>query len=165
MSWLERGGGDCSEGIFYKLPGISVKSDNAKHVPLYSPKSILHKQSTSMDNQDWTTVQIRGKKPKPTIIAERPSFQTQEARRLHKVEDTEDVVKRKRLTAESRRDLAAARIAQKKSQRDVDAALAFPPNTVRDFEAGTVVPNNKQFSALHRYFSAQGLVLRTEVAV
>ncbi len=117
-----------------------------------------------MDSQDWTTVQMKRKVTKtapPPFTAAK-----QEAIRLARLDNADDVKpKRRRLTAESRHALAAARTAIKKTQRDVDKELAFPPNTVRDYEAGTLTPSGPQISALQRYFAASHLVLRVETVV
>jgi hypothetical protein len=112
-----------------------------------------------MEHQDWETVKLRGRRVEmrdPAAIAKRDA-----ARRLEKL-DEDLAPKRKRLTVESRRGLAAARAAVKKTQREIDALCAFPPNSVRDFESGTVVPSGAQIGSLHRMFAAQGLVLRVE---
>ncbi len=110
-----------------------------------------------MDHQDWTTVVVRN--PKTRTVERRD---TSDARRLHKLDADEIKPQKKRLTAESRRDLAAARCAIKKSQRDIDREVGFPANMIRDFEAGTAAPSGAQISALHRYFAAAKLVLKVE---
>ncbi len=115
-----------------------------------------------MDNQDWSVVTLRNPNKAKKEIQERKSSGNSEAQRLYKLEQSEAAPTKKRLTKESRQDLQVARTSIKKTQRDVDKELAFPPNTVRDFEAGTVNPNNKQLSALHRYFAAAKLSLKTE---
>jgi hypothetical protein len=115
-----------------------------------------------MEHQDWTTVTVRGRKPKPNATVERNGAAAVEARRLYKLETEETVPVKKRLTADSKAALVAARLAIKKAQRDVDKDLAFPPNTIRDFEAGTVVPKGQQISALHRYYAASKLSLKLE---
>ena len=115
---------------------------------------------SSMNHQDWTTVVVRNPAKAPRQTVERKD--TAEARRLHKLE-TEDVKPiKKRLTADSRKDLVAARCAIKKSQKDIDRELGFPANTLRDFEAGTAVPSGTQIGALNRYFAAAKLVLKVE---
>lgn len=126
------------------------------------PTSLLNSFSLffPMDHQDWTTVVVRNPSKAPRQTVERKD--NAEARRLYKL-DTEEVKPiKKRLTADSRRDLSAARCALKKSQRDIDKELAFPPNTIRDFEAGTVAPSGAQISSLHRYFATAKLVLKIE---
>ncbi len=116
-----------------------------------------------MDHQDWTTVTVKGRKPKPNATVDRNVRAAgAEAQRLYKLETEETVPVKKRLTADSKAALVAARIAIKKAQRDVDKDLAFPPNTIRDFEAGTVVPKGPQLSALHRYYAASKLSLKVE---
>lgn len=118
-----------------------------------------------MDNQDWTTVTVKGRNapsgPKQTV--ERKGAAGAEAQRLYKLDNEETIPKKKRLTADSKAALIAARLALKKSQRDVDKDLAFPPNTLRDFEAGTTVPKGLQLSALHRYYASSKLSLKVEV--
>jgi hypothetical protein len=111
-----------------------------------------------MDGQDWTTVVMRktATKPKQQIAA------AQAAAHATRMDSDDIKVKRRRLTAESRQALVAARCAEKKGQRDVDKELAFPPNTIRDFEAGTAAPSGAQISALQRRFAAVQLVLRVE---
>jgi hypothetical protein len=113
-----------------------------------------------MDHQDWTTVTVKGRKPKPNATVERKG--NPEAQRLYKLEHEETVPKKKRLTADSKAALVSARLAIKKSQRDVEKDLAFPPNTLRDLENGAVVPSGPQLSALHRYFAASKLSLKIE---
>ncbi len=113
-----------------------------------------------MEYQDWTTVVVRNPARGPRQTVERKD--TTEARRLYKLETDEVKPVKKRLTAESRRDLTAARCAVKKSQRDIDKELAFPPNTIRDFEAGTAAPSGAQISSLQRHFAASKLVLKIE---
>jgi hypothetical protein len=120
------------------------------------PTSLLS-FSFTMDHQDWTTVVVRN--PKTKTVERRD---TSDARRLHKLDADEIKPQKKRLTADSRRDLAAARCALKKSQRDIDREVGFPANMIRDFEAGTAGPSGAQISALHRYFAAAKLVLKIE---
>jgi hypothetical protein len=112
--------------------------------------------------QQWETVVIRNKKMAPKQTVERKGAQGTEAQRLYKLDQSEATPVKKRLTEESRRALMAARIAKDKKQRDVEKELALPGNTLRDIENGAVVPTSQQISALHRYFSAQKLVLRIE---
>jgi hypothetical protein len=109
-------------------------------------------------NQDWTTVTMRKTAPKPKQQAA-----TQAAVHAARMDSDDIKVRRRRLTAESRQALVAARCAEKKGQRDVDKELAFPPNTIRDFEAGTAAPSGAQISALQRRFAAVQLVLRVEI--
>jgi hypothetical protein len=112
-----------------------------------------------MSQQDWETVVIRN--PRAKVVEPRKT--STEAQRLYKLAETTDATPlKKRLTKESRQDLAAARNAMKKTQKEIDTALAFPANTIRDFESGARVPTGVQISALHRYFAAAKLVLRTE---
>ena len=108
-----------------------------------------------MDHQDWTTVVVRN--PKKPVERKDAS----EAHRLHKL-DGDGKLQKKRLTAESRRDLVAARCAINKTQRDIDREVGFPANMIRGFEAGTAAPSGAQISALHRYFAAAKLVLKVE---
>lgn len=115
-----------------------------------------------MDNQDWQTVTVRGRNHGPKIVVERKGEAGAESQRLYKVENDEKAPKRRRLTAESRRALADARMAMKKTQRDADTLCAFPPNCMRDFESGAAVPSGPQISIMHRAFAAEKLVLRTE---
>lgn len=117
-----------------------------------------------MDCQDWETVAVRSRKTGIKTQQENKEIaQKQAGYHMYKLETADDIkVKRKRLTADSRQALVAARIAIKKTQREVDAMCAFQPNTVRDFEAGTVAPNGSQISKLQREFAAAKLVLRIE---
>lgn len=111
-----------------------------------------------MDHQDWTTVTMK-RSTKPPAAKVAAAQAAVHAARM----DSDDVkIKRKRLTAESRQALVAARLAEKKGQRDVDKELAFPSNTIRDFEAGSAAPSGAQISALQRRFAAAHLVLRVE---
>ena len=112
--------------------------------------------------QQWETVILRNKKMAPKQTVERKGAQNAEAQRLHKLDQSEVTPVKKRLTEESRRTLTAARIAKDKKQRDVEKELAMAPNTLRDIENGAVIPTSQQISSLHRYFSAQKLVLRIE---
>lgn len=116
-----------------------------------------------MDNQDWTTVTLRNPNKAKKEIQDRKGPTNSEGQRLYKLENAETAPTKKRLTRESKQALQAARTEIKKTQRDIDKELAFPPNTLRDFEAGIAVPNNKQLSALHRYFAASKLSLKTEI--
>lgn len=113
-----------------------------------------------MSDQDWTTVVLKRAAPKPKAQIAAAQAAVHAARM-----DSDDVNikrKRRRLTADSKQALTAARIAEKKCQRDIDKELAFPPNTIRDFEAGSAAPSGAQISALQRRFAAAHLVLRVE---
>jgi hypothetical protein len=112
-----------------------------------------------MEHQDWTTVQMKrtAARPSPAKTAA-----AQAAVHNARLDGDDFKVKRRRLIAESRHALAAARCAMKKTQRDVDKELAFAPNTIRDYEAGTSAPNGTQIGALQRYFAAAHLVLKVE---
>lgn len=125
------------------------------------PKSPLLFKVFQMDHQDWTTVVVRNPARAQRQTVERKD--TSEARRLHKLEMDDVKPVKKRLTADSRKDLVAARCAIKKSQKDIDRELGFPANTLRDFEAGTAAPSGAQISALNRYFAASKLVLKIEI--
>ncbi len=115
-----------------------------------------------MDCQDWTTVTVkrRAAAPPARLIAA-----AQAAIHTARLDSDADDLKRKkrRLAAESRQALVAARCAEKKSQRDIERELAFPVNMLRDWEAGTSAPTGAQISALQRRFAAAHLVLRVEV--
>ncbi len=117
-----------------------------------------------MDCQDWETVVVRSRKTGiKTQQEKREIAQKQAGYHMYKLETADDLKpKKKRLTADSRQALVAARVAIKKTQREVDAMCAFPPNTMRDFEAGTVAPTGGQISQLQREFAAAKLVLRVE---
>lgn len=121
---------------------------------------ILYSYLSEMSAQDWETVVIRNPARAKKVVQERKPVG--EAQRFYKLETSEYVPQKKRLTRESRQDLQAARVEIKKSQRDIDKELSFPSNTIRDLEVGTMVPNGKQISGLHRYFAASKLTLRVE---
>lgn len=102
--------------------------------------------------QDWNPVIIKGKNPsmgtksKVTQTVERRST---EAIRLAKI-DSEEIVKSKTLTSESRKALIAARVALKKSQADMDRQCAFPVNTFREIEAGRLTPVGPMLNRINR---------------
>jgi ribosome-binding protein aMBF1 (putative translation factor) len=100
--------------------------------------------------QDWEPVTIRTKNPtvgaKQRVTVERRSS---EAARLAKIE-REETVKPKTLTAESRKELIAARLALKKSQSDMDAQCALPKNTFREIEAGRLTPMGPMLNRINR---------------
>jgi len=112
-----------------------------------------------MDNQDWTTVTVRGRNTGPKTLMERKN---PEQERLRAVDNDDKAPKKKRLTADSRRALTAARMTMKKTQREIDTLCAFPANSIRDFESGAAVPSSPQISTLHRAFAADKLVLKVE---
>lgn len=116
-----------------------------------------------MDGQNWETVTIRGRNKGPKVQVDKQELaQKQVGYHLYKLETEDTKPKKKRLTAESRQALSAARIAIKKTQREVDTMCSFPPNSVRDFEAGTTVPSGQQISVLQRQFASAKLVLKVE---
>ncbi len=100
--------------------------------------------------QDWDPVTIRSKNPstgaRQRVTVERKSS---EAARLAKI-DREEVVKSKTLTADSRKEMIAARLALKKSQAEMDAQCALPKNTFREIEAGRLTPVGGMLNRINR---------------
>lgn len=108
-----------------------------------------------MHVQDWEPVILRGKNPtvgttmntngQKQIMEKRSA----EAQRMAKL-DREELVKPKRLAAESRKDLVAARVALKLTQDQLNQKCAFPPHTIKGFEAGQLVPSGGQLNRLNK---------------
>jgi ribosome-binding protein aMBF1 (putative translation factor) len=102
--------------------------------------------------QDWEPVTVCGKNPtvgvkkQATQVVERRS---NEAIRLAKVEN-EEVGKPKVLSPESRKELIAARLANKKSQADMDRQCAFQTNTFKEIEAGRLTPVGGMLNRINR---------------
>lgn len=103
--------------------------------------------------QDWEPVTIRTKNP--AVLAakhgatEHMERRSTEAIRLAKL-DSGEMKKPKVLTAESRKDLVAARVALKKSQSEMDSQCAFPKNTFREIEAGRLTPVGPMLNQINR---------------
>jgi ribosome-binding protein aMBF1 (putative translation factor) len=100
-----------------------------------------------MDDQDWTLVTVRGKKS--TTVTTPVNHVSNKAAELRKVEKTE-AGKPKMLTAKSRADLAAVRMAKKLTQKELDKQCSFPLNSCNSWEAGRMCPSSTQIQSLHR---------------
>ena len=104
------------------------------------------------NTQDWESVTIRGKnatvgakKGAPQIVERKSS----EGVRLAKL-DTNEIVKPKTLSSDSRKEMIATRIALKKSQVDMDRQCALPPHTFREIEAGRLTPVGPMLNRINR---------------
>lgn len=101
-----------------------------------------------MDHQDWTPTVLRSKESALATTKHTGNRQTGEARHLAKIE-RDDFVKPKKLAAESRKDLVAARVALKLTQDQLNQRCAFPQHTIKGFEAGHLTPSGGQLNRLN----------------
>ena len=101
-----------------------------------------------MDNeQDWTPVVLKRRKPKTQIV---PKQTNHEGQRLKKLENDEIYVKPKKLSKESIATIVNFRIDNMLSQSDLDARCGFPRNTIQLFESNKLSPNTGQLQQLNK---------------
>ncbi len=102
-----------------------------------------------MDCQDWETVKIRKRAPKP-----KPAPAHIAGSKTLRILDEDDMpVKPTRsLSKESRDEIIRLRNAHepKWSQADLNTACSFPLHTIRDIEFGILCPNPTQLTVLNR---------------
>lgn len=109
-----------------------------------------------MDGQDWEPVVVRGKaKQTPTV---KHTSISATALHLRKIESDEPV-KIKRLSNDSKQAMIQARVANKWNQDQLNTQCALPPHTIRDIENGKIHPSPAQLNVLNRVLK---LALRYE---
>jgi ribosome-binding protein aMBF1 (putative translation factor) len=116
-----------------------------------------------MDGQDWTTITVRNtRRPAGGAGAAASAHRsiTQGARIAREL-DSDDAprVHVKRLSAESRQQIVATRVAKSWDQARLNTMCSFPPHTIRDIEAGRAHPSPTQLNVLNRVLQ---LALRYE---
>lgn len=109
-----------------------------------------------MDHQDWTTITVRNtRRPAGGAGTGAPGAPrrtvTNEARIAREL-DGDDMprVHVKRLSAESRQQIVAARVAKSWDQARLNTMCSFPPHTIREIEAGRFHPSPGQLNVLNR---------------
>lgn len=80
-----------------------------------------------------------------------------EGQRLTKLDDTDDVVKTKRVDASVGKAISLARLEKKFTQKDLATKVNEKPNVINDYEAGRAVPNQQVLGKIER---ALGVKLR-----
>jgi ribosome-binding protein aMBF1 (putative translation factor) len=92
------------------------------------------------DNEGWTTVTGRVKKPYRVPVETRQSQSKGEQFAALERKADEGVLKVKRVDPTSITELVAARLALGWTQEQTDAACAMPKNTIKKIESGHLVP-------------------------
>jgi ribosome-binding protein aMBF1 (putative translation factor) len=106
-----------------------------------------------MSEQDWEVVTIRSSKPKSTTT-DNSNGLSQESKdnlnRVHKLESA-DVVKFKKLDAESRQTLIRARVAKGMKQDQLAHAINMPANIYKSYENGNSIPTQADLNKINNY--------------
>lgn len=108
-----------------------------------------------MSTQDWTPVTIHGK---PTTVHQVPATNTTsvqhkstpESAHARKLNESDDIIKLKKLTTQSRQEIVNRRAVEKWTQQDLNQRCNFPVNTIREIEAGRLQPTIQQLNTLNR---------------
>jgi ribosome-binding protein aMBF1 (putative translation factor) len=109
-----------------------------------------------MDHQDWNTVTVRNtRRPAGGAGASAsggPRRAVTNEARIARELDGDDMprVHVKRLSAESRQQIVAARVAKSWDQGRLNTMCSFPPHTIREIEAGRAHPSPGQLNVLNR---------------
>ena len=99
-----------------------------------------------MDGQDWDPIVLRKKAKPTTVIHKQASASVSQQRKL----ETDEPVKIKRLSNESKQQMIQARVKNTWNQTQLNNQCAFPPNTIRDIECGKLQPTPAQLNILNR---------------
>ena len=105
-----------------------------------------------MDDQDWETVTIRGKKgekAKANGLASSGYKQSSDSAQIRKLAEN-DIVKTKVLSKESRQELVAVRSLRKLTQVQLNQLCQFPIHTIQRMESGQHSPTVSQLNTLNR---------------
>jgi ribosome-binding protein aMBF1 (putative translation factor) len=113
------------------------------------------RMSSYFDGQDWTEVKIRGKsKPSSsttTVQNHSPNIRkSSEGSHMYKLENSTDIIKPKKLTAESKQAIVTFRSTKSWTQQQLNQECRFPVNTIREIEAGRLTPSIQQLNMLNR---------------
>jgi ribosome-binding protein aMBF1 (putative translation factor) len=108
-----------------------------------------------MSTQDWTPVTIHGKPTTtyPVASATTATIQhkaTPESAHARKLNESDDIIKLKKLTPQSRQEIVNRRAVEKWTQQDLNQRCNFPVNTIREIEAGRLQPTIQQLNTLNR---------------
>ena len=110
-----------------------------------------------MDNQDWTPIVVKrrgapstGSGKGSTGRMDVKDIAHRDAARKARAIEEKDIGKRKRLTNESRAELARVRIEKEMTQPQADAACGLPRNTFNGLESGKIVPTGDMISKVAR---------------
>lgn len=102
-----------------------------------------------MDCQDWETVTVRNKKTgssaKPVTVRTTSSDSNQIRKLL-----SDDIVKVKQLSKESRQEIVVQRGLRKWTQVQLNQACLFPIHTINKIESGQLSPTISQLNTLNR---------------
>ncbi len=106
------------------------------------------------DNENqWTTVAIRGRKPtvqgRVAATTRQVAAAGSHAAAVERRAEEGDL-RKKRLDPASKQALVQARIAASMTQDQADAACALPKHTIKGIEAGTIIPNGTHLRAISR---------------
>lgn len=96
-------------------------------------------------HQDWTPV-ILSKPKKIVNNNSKPKTQTN----VQKLENSNEIIKPKKIDINLKRTLQQARLTNKLSQKDLAAKLNVPIQTIVNYENGKAIPNNKFISKLEK---------------
>lgn len=124
-----------------------------------SPNPNVHPiiyNTCKMSTQDWTPVTIHGKPTTTYPVASATNTTTSqhkatpESAHARKLAESDDVIKLKKLTPQSRQEIVNRRALEKWSQQDLNQRCNFPVNTIREIEAGRLQPTIQQLNTLNR---------------
>ncbi len=101
------------------------------------------------DLQDWNDIKIARRWVKQVQQAVNSAKVAPEVAHARKFAEADTPIKTKKLSRESRQEIANARVEQKWSQQDLNLICHFPDNTIREIEAGRLVPNIQQLNTLN----------------
>lgn len=114
-----------------------------------------------MEHQDWTEVRVHrkpnasnnlnpGKLRSDTSNSNGKVVLSHQAALERKILNSEEPIKLKKLSLDSRKLIAQKRAELQLSQQQLNTSCALPLNYIRDIEAGKVIPTPSQLTNINR---------------
>lgn len=100
--------------------------------------------------QDWETVTFKKKKDNSAPKTNNNMKLSDEAIRLQKVENNEDVQKTDKMSLKQCQIIQKGRLAKKMTQKELANKLNIDVNTVAQYENGKIVPNKQILNKIAR---------------
>ena len=96
-------------------------------------------------HQDWTPI-LLSKPKKITNNKVKPKTITN----MQKLENSEEIIKPKKIDANLKKAIQQARLSNKLSQKELASKMCVPVQTIVNYENGKAIPNNQFISKLER---------------
>ena len=100
--------------------------------------------------QDWETITFKKKKSNTAPQTKDNKKLSDEAIRLHKVENNDDVQRTDKMSLKQCQIIQKGRLAKKMTQKDLANKLNIDQNTVAQYEYGKIVPNKQILNKIAR---------------